>query len=37
MIDTARDVAEELLAAAPEAVDRLLARWLGGREALLRA
>jgi ATP-dependent DNA helicase RecG len=37
MIDTARDVAGELLAGAPEAVDRLLARWLGGREALLRA
>jgi ATP-dependent DNA helicase RecG len=37
MTDMARDVAEELLATAPEAVDKLLARWLGGREALLRA
>jgi ATP-dependent DNA helicase RecG len=37
MIDPARQVAEELLANAPEAVDRLLARWLGGREGLLRA
>jgi ATP-dependent DNA helicase RecG len=37
MIGMARDVAEELLATAPEAADKLLARWFGGREALLRA
>ncbi|MDR2260178.1 MAG: ATP-dependent DNA helicase RecG [Azoarcus sp.] len=37
MIDTARELAEELLATAPQVADKLLARWLGGREALLRA
>lgn len=37
MIEPARQAAEELLAGAPEAVDGLLARWLGGREGLLRA
>jgi hypothetical protein len=26
-----------LLASAPEAVEKLMARWLGGREGLLRA
>ncbi|GHT85399.1 ATP-dependent DNA helicase RecG [Betaproteobacteria bacterium] len=37
MIDQARESAEELLATAPEAVEELMARWLGGREGLLRA
>ncbi|MDR1661830.1 MAG: ATP-dependent DNA helicase RecG [Azoarcus sp.] len=37
MISPARDVAEELLVGAPETVDKLLARWLGGRESLLHA
>jgi ATP-dependent DNA helicase RecG len=37
MITSARELAEELLASEPEAVDKLMARWLGGREGLLRA
>jgi ATP-dependent DNA helicase RecG len=37
MIDTARELAGELLVTAPDAADGLLARWLGGREGLLRA
>jgi ATP-dependent DNA helicase RecG len=37
MIDQARESAEALLASAPEAVEKLMARWLGGREGLLRA
>ncbi|MDR2207674.1 MAG: ATP-dependent DNA helicase RecG [Azoarcus sp.] len=37
LIEPAREVAEELLANHPEAVEKLLTRWLGGREGLLRA
>ncbi|MDR1853592.1 MAG: ATP-dependent DNA helicase RecG [Azoarcus sp.] len=37
LIDPARAAAEELLATEPEAADRLLERWLGGREGLLSA
>ncbi len=37
LIEPARELAERLLAEAPAAADRLMARWLGGREALLRA
>ncbi|MDR1424748.1 MAG: ATP-dependent DNA helicase RecG [Azoarcus sp.] len=37
LIGPARAAAEELLATAPEVVDKLLTRWLGGREGLLSA
>ena len=37
LIEPAREVAGELLANNPEAVENLLARWLGSREGLLRA
>ena len=37
LIEPAREAAGELLADNPQAVDKLLARWLGGREGLLRA
>ncbi len=37
LIEPARAAAERLLADTPAVADRLLARWLGGREALLRA
>jgi ATP-dependent DNA helicase RecG len=37
LIEPAREVAGELLANDPEAVGKLLTRWLGGREGLLRA
>jgi ATP-dependent DNA helicase RecG len=37
LIEPAREVARELLANDPEAADKLLMRWLGGREGLLRA
>ncbi len=37
LIEPARALAEQLLAQAPERAERLLSRWLGGREALLRA
>ncbi|MCL2590402.1 MAG: ATP-dependent DNA helicase RecG [Betaproteobacteria bacterium] len=37
LIEPACEVANELLANDPEAVEKLLARWLGGREGLLRA
>ena len=37
LIEAARRVAERMLRDAPELAERLSARWLGGREALLRA
>src|SRR5690606_31540232 len=37
LIEPARAAAERLLAESPAVADRLLARWQGGREALLRA
>jgi ATP-dependent DNA helicase RecG len=37
LIEPARELAGELLANDPEAVEKLLTRWLGGREGLLRA
>ncbi|MCL2875484.1 MAG: ATP-dependent DNA helicase RecG [Betaproteobacteria bacterium] len=37
LIEPAREVAGELLANDPGAVEKLLTRWLGGRERLLRA
>jgi len=37
LIGPARAAAEELLASAPDVVDKLLARWMGGREGLLSA
>lgn len=37
LIEPARALAERLLAESPVLAERLLARWLGGREALLRA
>ena len=37
LIEPARMLAEELLAQAPAVADKLMARWLGGRESLLRA
>jgi ATP-dependent DNA helicase RecG len=37
LIEPARELAGELLANDPEAVEKLLMRWLGGREGLLRA
>lgn len=37
LIEAARRVAEKMLREAPELAERLTARWLGGREALLRA
>jgi len=37
LIEPAREAAGELLADDPEAVDKLLVRWLGDREGLLRA
>jgi len=37
LIEPAREAAGELLANDPTAVEKLLTRWLGGREGLLRA
>ncbi|MBN8442915.1 MAG: ATP-dependent DNA helicase RecG [Thauera sp.] len=37
LIEPARELAEQMLSASPQAAERLMARWLGGREALLRA
>ena len=37
LVEPARALAERLLADAPQAAERLLQRWLGGREGLLRA
>lgn len=37
LIEPARALAERLLREDPAAVDRLMARWLGSREGLLRA
>jgi ATP-dependent DNA helicase RecG len=37
LIEPARALAEQMLRDMPDAADRLMARWLGGREALLRA
>ena len=37
LIEQARDVADNLLTYDPEAAQRHLARWLGGREAFIRA
>ena len=37
LIEPARNLAERLLSQAPESVERHLARWLGGREDLLKA
>ncbi|NMG03105.1 ATP-dependent DNA helicase RecG, partial [Azoarcus taiwanensis] len=37
LIEPARVLAERLLAEMPERAGRLMARWLGGREGLLRA
>lgn len=37
LIEPARVLAERLLVERPDRVDRLMARWLGGREGLLRA
>lgn len=37
LIEPARALAEQMLRDMPQAADRLMARWLGGREALLRA
>jgi len=37
LIEAARELAERLLTESPAVADRLMARWLGGREALLRA
>ena len=37
LIEPARRLAERLLAESPQAAERLLDRWLGGREGLLRA
>jgi hydrogenase maturation protein HypF len=37
LIEHAREAAGELLATHPEAANKLLARWLGGQEGLLRA
>jgi ATP-dependent DNA helicase RecG len=37
LIDPAREWAERMLRDMPEASERLMKRWLGGREALLRA
>ena len=37
LIEPARALAEQMLRDMPRAAERLMARWLGGREALLRA
>ena len=37
LVDLARDLAEALLAKAPERAERHLVRWLGSREELLKA
>ena len=37
LIEQARDAADDLLQRDPEASRRHLARWLGGREAFIRA
>lgn len=37
LIEPARELADTLLANDPVAVERLMARWMGGREGLLRA
>ncbi|MDX5445504.1 MAG: ATP-dependent DNA helicase RecG [Zoogloeaceae bacterium] len=37
LVEPARRLAERLLADSPQAAERLLERWLGGREGLLRA
>ena len=37
LIEQARDAADDLLQRDPEAAQRHLARWLGGREAFIRA
>ncbi len=37
LIEPARELAERMLRDMPEAAERLMQRWLGGREALLRA
>jgi ATP-dependent DNA helicase RecG len=37
LVEPARRLAERLLAQSPQAAERLLDRWLGGREGLLRA
>jgi ATP-dependent DNA helicase RecG len=37
LLDPARALAERLLHEAPDTASRLMARWLGGREGLLRA
>ena len=37
LIEAARALAERLLAESPQLAGRLMQRWLGGREALLRA
>jgi len=37
LIEPARELAEQMLRDSPQAAERLMVRWLGGREALLRA